>query len=195
MDQNQAHRAALTAGAIEVLNRYSDFSSAYRVTFAPAPDGPEGQPRIAARFQRVENVALPYGSPSNLEGKLAKLKDMTAIIRPFYMPVSRTPWDETEANKITGVDFDYAAIIGYAVNDREEAEMKKLYFPPVDAFLEGKKPDENGVWPRIPLPTFYMHQLSLDPRQKFAKFLYLAERMTEGLAYQIEKTGFFYSNP
>ena len=195
MDQNQAHRAALTADAIEILNRSSDFSSAYRVTFAPAAEGPEGQPRIAARFARVEDVPLPHGSPANLEEKLAKLKDQTAIVRPFFMPMSRTPWDETEANRIAGVDFDYAAIIGYSVNDKEEVEVKKLYFPPVDAFLEGREPDENGVWPRIPLPTFYVHQLSLDPRKKFAKFLYLAERMTEGLAYQIEKTGFFYSNP
>ena len=195
MDQNQAHRETLTAEAIEILNRYSDFSSAYRVTFAPAPAGPEGQPRIAARLERVEGVAQAYGSPAKLEEKLAKLKDMTAIIRPFYMPASRTPWDESEANQIANVDFDYAAIIGYAVKEDNQVEVKKLYFPPVDALLDGRKPDENGVWPRIPLPTFYMHQLSLDPRQKFAKFLYLAERMTEGLAYQIDKMGYFYSNP
>lgn len=195
MDQNQAHRETLTAQAIEILNRYSDFSSAYRVTFAPAPAGPEGQPRIAARFDRVEDVPLPHGAPEKLEEKLAKLKDHTAILRPFFMPTSRTPWDETEANKITGVDFDYASIIGYKVVGEDAVETTKLYLPPVSAFLEGRKPDENGVWPRIPLPTFYFHQLSLDPRQKFAKFLYLAERMSEGLAYQIDKVGYFYSNP
>ena len=38
-----------------------------------------------------------------------------------------------------------------------------------------------------------MSQLSLDPRKDFARFLYLAERVCEGLAYQYDKMGYFYS--
>jgi hypothetical protein len=45
------------------------------------------------------------------------------------------------------------------------------------------------------LGSYRMHQLSLDPRQKFARSLYLALRMSEALEYEYDKYGFYFSNP
>lgn len=72
--------------------------------------------------------------------------------------------------------------------------MKALYFLPTDALLAGQKPRPDGTW-HLPLATYYVHQISLDPRKKFARFLYLVERITEALEYQYDKTGGFFSNP
>ena len=63
-----------------------------------------------------------------------------------------------------------------------------------DALLERQQPGEDGAY-HLPLATYYVHHLSLDPRKNFARFLYLAERMTEALEYQYDKMGYFYSNP
>ena len=60
--------------------------------------------------------------------------------------------------------------------------------------LAGQKPRPDGTW-HLPLATYYVHQISLDPRKKFARFLYLVERITEALEYQYDKTGGFFSNP
>ena len=75
-----------------------------------------------------------------------------------------------------------------------KAFLKAVYFLPTDALIEGQAPGEDGLW-HFPLATYYVHHLSLDPRKNFARFLYLAERMTEALEYQYDKMGYFYSNP
>ena len=90
-----------------------------------------------------------------------------------------TPWAEADANEFTDVDFDYAAILGYGIDQDGKPFLKALYFVPTDALLERQSPDENGVW-KLPLATYYVHQLSLEPRNKFARFLYLIERICEG---------------
>ena len=68
-------------------------------------------------------------------------------------------------------------------------------FVPVDTLLDGRAPDEDGVWRDLRLSSHFVSQMSLDPRHKFAKFLYLAERMSEGLEYEYDKYGYFFSNP
>ena len=69
-----------------------------------------------------------------------------------------------------------------------------LYFLPTDASWPVRSPAPDGTW-HLPLATYYVHQISLDPRKKFARFLYLVERITEALEYQYDKTGGFFSNP
>lgn len=58
----------------------------------------------------------------------------------------RHPWAETDANEFTDVDFDYAAILGYGIDQDGKPFLKALYFVPTDALLERQSPDENGVW-------------------------------------------------
>ena len=182
------HHTALLEEAVTVLNRYTPFSSQHRVTFSQGADG-----RLAGRLERTDGTPIP-DSPLPLDRKLAQLKDQTVVIRPFYLPMSRTPWDEGEANAFTAVDFDYAAILGYGVDGEGKAFLKAVYFLPVDALLAGRKAGPDGVW-KLPLATYAVHHLSLDPRKNFARFLYLAERMTEALEYQYDKMGYYYSCP
>ena len=122
------------------------------------------------------------------------LKDASVRIRPFFLPMCATPWAEADANEFTDVDFDYAAILGYGIDQDGKPFLKALYFVPTDALLERQSPDENGVW-KLPLATYYVHQLSLEPRNKFARFLYLIERICEAMEYQYDKMGYYYSNP
>ena len=116
------------------------------------------------------------------------------MIRPFFLPMAKSPWEESDANDFTQVNFDYAAILGYGVTPEGTSFMKALYFLPTDALLAGQKPRPDGTW-HLPLATYYVHQISLDPRKKFARFRYLVERITEALEYQYDKTGGFFSNP
>ena len=92
------------------------------------------------------------------------------------------------------MDFDYAAVLGYGVNPEGKAYLKALYFLPTDALLEGAR-SPGGRHLASALATYYVHHLSLDPRKNFARFLYLAERMTEALEYQYDKMGYFFSGP
>lgn len=191
---NNAHRQVLAEQAVEILNRYTGFPSAYKVSFTLGQPTEEGLPRITARLERTDG--RPFAeSDDPLDKKFAHLKDQTVAIRPFYFPMMKAEFDESEANAFSTVDFDYAAIIGYRKDEAGNYYVKALYYPPTDALLDRQKPGEDGVWRKLPLATFNSHQLSLDPRQKFARFLYLAERMSEALEYQYDKCGFFFSNP
>lgn len=149
--------------------------------------------RLAAHLERVDGTPIPQ-SDTPLDQKLTHLKDQTVVIRPFFLPMANSPWDEEAVNTFTQVDFDYAAVLGYGVNPEGKAYLKALYFLPTDALLERQQPGEDGAY-HLPLATYYVHHLSLDPRKNFARFLYLAERMTEALEYQYDKMGYFYSNP
>ena len=129
-----------------------------------------------------------------LDQKLAHLKDQTAIVRPFYLPKMRNDWDESDVNCFKDVDFDYAAILGYGPGEDGGLKLTSLYFLPTDTLLDVRAPDEDGVWRDLRLASHFVSQMSLNPRQKYAKFLYLAERMSEGLEYQFDKYGYFFSN-
>lgn len=187
------HRADLAAQAAAVLDLYRDFPSNYRVSFSVAENGADGFPRIAARLERPDGAPFA-GSDDPLDRKLAHLKDQTAIVRPFYLPKMRNDWDESDVNCFKDVDFDYAAILGYGPGEGEEIKLVSLYFLPTDTLLDGRAPDEDGVWRDLRLASHFVSQMSLNPRQKYAKFLYLAERMSEGLEYQFDKYGYFFSN-
>lgn len=187
------HRADLAAQAAAVLDLYRDFPSNYRVSFSVAENGADGFPRIAARLERPDGAPFA-GSDDPLDRKLAHLKDQTAIVRPFYLPKMRNDWDESDVNCFKNVDFDYAAILGYGPGEGEEIKLVSLYFVPTDTLLAGRAPDEDGVWRDLRLASHFVSQMSLNPRQKYAKFLYLAERMSEGLEYQFDKYGYYFSN-
>ena len=187
------HRADLAAQAAAVLDLYRDFPSNYRVSFSVAENGADGFPRIAAKLERPDGAPFA-GSDDPLDRKLAHLKDQTAIVRPFYLPKMRNDWDESDVNCFKDVDFDYAAILGYGPGEGEEIKLVSLYFVPTDTLLAGRAPDEDGVWRDLRLASHFVSQMSLNPRQKYAKFLYLAERMSEGLEYQFDKYGYYFSN-
>ena len=187
------HRADLAAQAAAVLDLYRDFPSNYRVSFSVAENGADGFPRIAAKLERPDGAPFA-GSDDPLDQKLAHLKDQTAIVRPFYLPKMRNDWDESDVNCFKDVDFDYVAILGYGPGEGEEIKLVSLYFLPTDTLLDGRAPDEDGVWRDLRLASHFVSQMSLNPRQKYAKFLYLAERMSEGLEYQFDKYGYFFSN-
>jgi len=191
MDTNQnAHRLILTEETVTILSRYSEFSSNYRADFSLREDG-----RIDLRLTRPDGVPFA-GSSDPMDQKFAHLKNQTAVVRPFFFFAGpRSPWDESETNAVADPpDFDFAAIIGYGL-EGETVSVKKLYFLPTDALIYGRKPGKDGVYRHLPLAGFNASQLSLDPRKTFARFLYLAERASEGLEYQYDKMGFFYSNP
>ena len=187
------HRADLAAQAAAVLDLYRAFPSNYRVSFSVAENGADGFPRIAARLERPDGAPFA-GSDDPLDQKLAHLKDQTAIVRPFYLPKMRNDWDESDVNCFKDVDFDYVAILGYGPGEDGGLKLTSLYFLPTDTLLDGRAPDEDGVWRDLRLASHFVSQMSLNPRQKYAKFLYLAERMSEGLEYQFDKYGYFFSN-
>ena len=189
MEENKlTHRAGLVREAAEILNRYTPYAAERRVTFQTAENG-----WLTARLERTDGQPLAQ-SANPIDQKLAHLKDQTLVIRPFFLPMAKSPWEESDANDFTQVNFDYAAILGYGVTPEGTSFMKALYFLPTDALLAGQKPRPDGTW-HLPLATYYVHQISLDPRKKFARFLYLVERITEALEYQYDKTGGFFSNP
>lgn len=187
------HRLALAEEAVEILKRYEHFSSNYQAAFSLDPDAPADAPRILAKLTRPDGVPFAESS-EGADQKLARLKDQTAVIRPFYLPQMKHLFDEDSANQFSTPDFDFAAILGYAQNESGDFFIKNIYFPSTDAFLTRHDPDEHGVY-HIPLGTFNASRLSIDPRKSFARFLYLAERMGEALEYQYDKQGFFHSNP
>lgn len=181
------HRDALLEEAVRVLNRYTHFSSTHRVTFTRTGD------RLAAHLERADGTPIPQ-SQAPLDQKLAHLKDQTVVIRPFFLSMTDSPWEEDAVNAVPALDFDYAAVLGYGLDEEGNAFLKAIYFLPTDALIDHQAPGEDGLW-HFPLATYYVHHLSLDPRKNFARFLYLAERMTEALEYQYDKMGYFYSNP
>ncbi len=188
------HRAALTEQAAAALDLYRDFPSNYKVSFSVGEPGKDGFPRIAARLERPDGAPLAVsGDP--LDQKLAHLKDQTVVIRTFYLPKMKNEWDESDVNCFRDIDFDYAAILGYGPDGEGGVKLVSLYFLPTDTLLDGRAPDEDGVWRDLRLGSHFVSQMSLNPRVKYAKFLYLAERMSEGLEYQFDKYGYFFSNP
>ena len=186
-----SHRAALVEAATAVLNEYTPFQSHHKVSFHTNDTQPT--PWILGQLERTDGTPIA-DSTDPLDRKLVHLKDASVRIRPFFLPMCATPWAETDANEFTDVDFDYAAILGYGIDQDGKPFLKALYFVPTDALLERQSPDENGVW-KLPLATYYVHQLSLEPRNKFARFLYLIERICEAMEYQYDKMGYYYSNP
>lgn len=186
------YRAALTEQAAAALHLYHDFPSNYQVSFAVAPPGADGFPRISARLERPDGLPLNQ-SDDPLDRKLAHLRDQTVVVRPFFLPKMRNLWDESDVNCFRDIDFDYAAILGYGP-EGEGVKLVSLYFLPTDTLLDGRAPDEDGVWRDLRLGSHFVSQMSLNPRQKYAKFLYLAERMSEGLEYQFDKYGYFFSS-
>ena len=188
MAASSPHQDALLTEAVTVLNRYTHFSALHRVTFSRTDDG-----RLAGHLERTDGTPIPT-SDHPLDKKLAHLKDQTVVIRPFFLAMSRSPWDEKESNTVTQVDFDYAAILGYKVTGEEDVALLALYFLPTSALLYGRKPGPDGVW-KLPLATYSVHHLSLDPRKTFARSLYLSERMVDALEYQYDTVGYYYSCP
>ncbi len=183
------HRLSLAKEAVEILKRYEHFSSTYQAAFSldPASEAP----RILAKLTRPDAVPFAQSGEAS-DQKLAHLKDQTAVIRPFYLPQMKRLFDEDSVNSFSHVDFDFAAILGYAQKEDGSFFVKSLFLPSTDAFLTRHSPDEAGVY-HIPLGTFNANRLSIDPRKSFARFLYLAERMGEALEYQYDKQGFFHS--
>lgn len=180
------HHASLLEEATKTLNLYTPYAAQRQVTFTLEGD------RIIGHVTRTDGTPIPE-STDPLDQKLARLPDQRVVIRPFFLPMAKSPWDEKAANEFSTVDFDYAAVLGYGVSPEGQAFLKGLYFLPTDALLAGHKPGEDGLW-HLRLATYYVHQLSLDPRKKFARFLYLVERITEAMEYQYDKYGFYYSS-
>ena len=159
MEENKlTHRAGLVREAAEILNRYTPYAAERRVTFQTAENG-----WLTARLERTDGQPLAQ-SANPIDQKLAHLKDQTLVIRPFFLPMAKSPWEESDANDFTQVNFDYAAILGYGVTPEGTSFMKALYFLPTDALLAGQKPRPDGTW-HLPLATYYVHQISLDPRK------------------------------
>lgn len=179
------HRDSLLEEATHILNLYTPYAAQRRVDFTREGD------HILAHLTRTDGTPIPE-SDDPIDRKLAHLPGQKVVIRPFFLPMAKSPWDEKEVNAFSKVDFDYAAILGYGVDPQEKPFLKGLYFLPTDALLAEEKPGEDGLF-RPRLATYYVHKLSLDPRQKFARFLYLVERITEAMEYQYDKRGFFFS--
>ena len=78
------HRDTLLEEAVQVLNRYTHFSSTHRVTFARAGD------RLTAHLERADGTPIPQ-SDTPLDRKLAHLKDQTVVIRPILPPHGQQP--------------------------------------------------------------------------------------------------------
>ena len=191
---NNIHRVALAEKTTAILNLYTPFKTDYQVSFSMAEADEKGLPRIAAKLVRTDGVPFAE-STAPMDKKLRHMKDQTAIIRPFYLPAMKAEFNEDEANEFDRLDFDYAAIIVYNKDAQGEYAVKGVYFLPTDAFIHAKKPDADGVWRKMGLGSYRMHQISLDPRQKFARSLYMALRMSEALEYEYDKYGFYFSNP
>ncbi len=135
MEENKlTHRAGLVREAAEILNRYTPYAAERRVTFQTAENG-----WLTARLERTDGQPLAQ-SANPIDQKLAHLKDQTLVIRPFFLPMAKSPWEESDANDFTQVNFDYAAILGYGVTPEGTSFMKALYFLPTDALLAGQKP-------------------------------------------------------
>ena len=110
MEENKlTHRAGLVREAAEILNRYTPYAAERRVTFQTAENG-----WLTARLERTDGQPLAQ-SANPIDQKLAHLKDQTLVIRPFFLPMAKSPWEESDANDFTQVNFDYAAILGYGV--------------------------------------------------------------------------------
>ena len=191
-ERKRSTRDALVQQGLEVLKQYEEFGSEHLVRFSMGEWAEDGQLRIKAHLVRRDGVAFA-DSADPLDQKLAHLKNQDVLIRPFFLPMAPAEWNESEANDLPSIDFDYAVILGYGRNPDTGYFLKKLYFLPTDALLIGRQPDEDGVWRKLPLSTYYVHQMSLDPRHKFARFLYLVKRICEAMDYQYDKCGWFYS--
>ena len=190
----QAHWQGLTEKTVAVLRQYEHFKSQYAVSFSMATPDEKGLPRIQARFSRSDGVPFSESGEPRDKKYAALPNGDTVILRPFYMPMCKSPWEEGEANQFITPDFDYALVLGYGIQDGEDY-LKALYMLPADAMLCNVKPDEDGVYRKLRLPSFFVYQMSLDPRTKFSRHLYLGERFCEALEYQMDKYGRFFSRP
>lgn len=195
MEKNiQAHWDTLAAEALASLRLYEHFKSQYEVRFSLAAPDEKGLPRLAARFLRVDGVPFRESELAREKKYAALPEGQTVILRPFYLPMCKAEWDESEANQFTQPDFDYALVLGYGRKDGEEF-LKSLYMMPADALLCNAAPDGDGVYRKLHLASFFMYQMSLDPRVKFSRHLYLGERFCEALEYQYDKYGRYFSRP
>lgn len=195
MEQSkQAHREALVEKTVEVLKQYEHFTSQYGVRFSLAAPDEAGLPRIQAQFYRVDGVSFADSEEPREKKYTALPNGDTVILRPFYMPMCKSPWEESDANQFTEPDFDYALVLGYGMKEGEDF-LKALYMLPADALLCNVKADEDGVYRKLHLPSFFVYQMSLDPRTKFSRHLYLGERFCEALEYQMDKYGRYFSRP
>lgn len=182
----QPLRTALLTQAAEVLNRYQKFADEYRVSFSQQKD----TGYLLAKLERGDRVPFaPGDAPRTTENKLARLRDQTAVIRPFFSGVE-TP---AEDKLVRTVDFDYALVIVPALGGTPG--LKALYFLPTDALLEHRTPDEEGNYAIDRLAGYFVYQLGLDPQHKASRILYLANRMSEELECRFDQGGYFYSNP
>ena len=190
----QTHRERLVEQAIEALKQYEHFTSDYEVRFSSAEPDKKGLPRIKAVFRRTDGVPFSESQNPRDRNYAALPGGDTVILRPFYMAMCASPWDESEANQFTEPDFDYAVVLGYGKKDDEEF-LKALYMMPADALLSNITADSDGVYRKLRLASFFVYQMSLNPRTKFSRHLYLGERFSEALEYQLERYGRYFSKP
>lgn len=173
----------LVTRATECLNLYSSFKDGYKVSFTADFTG--AYPRILAKLEPTDRTPAP--GPW-----LEALPERTVVIRPFYMPMGKIEHPERDANTFAEADFDHALAIGYDTGDG--LPLKALFFMPTDALLDGRKPDkEDGLWHVYWLGSLRVNQISLDPRRKFSRILYMADRMADELAYRYQRAGSLYS--
>lgn len=191
-ERKRTIRDLLTEQGLEVLKKYEEFGSEHLVSFSLGERDDAGVIRIKAHLVRRDGTSFA-DSKDPLDQKMTGLRNQDIIIRPFFLPMTKVEWDNSDVNDLKAIDFDYAVILGYGRDAEGEYFLKKLYLLPTDAMLAGLKPDEDGVWRKLPLSTYYVHQMSLEPRTKFARFLYLVKRLCEAMEYQYDKCGWFYS--
>ena len=122
-----SHRAALVEAATAVLNEYTPFKSHHRVTFHT--DDTQPTPWIIGQLERTDGTPIA-DSTDPLDRKLVHLKDASVRIRPFFLPMCATPWAETDANEFTDVNFDYAAILGYGIDQDGKPFLKAILLRP-----------------------------------------------------------------
>ena len=98
----------------------------------------------------MDGTPIPQ-SDTPLDQKLAHLKDQTVVIRPFFLPMANSPWDEEAVNTFTQVDFDYAAVLGYGVNPEGKAYLKASTSCPPTRCWSASSPGRTGPttcpWP------------------------------------------------
>lgn len=182
----------MTAELLEVLRRYEPFKGAFHLSFT-AGEGLD-YPFINMRLTSPDGVPFSEAPAGSDSAKLSTLHDQTCIIRPFFTPRCRTEWSEAEANAFASPDFDYGAVLGYTVESDGSTPLKTLFLVPTDLLLAGQSPDEDGIWRVHGLASHMVYQLSLDPRKKFSRSLYLGTRISEELLVHIEEVGPFYSS-
>ena len=96
-----------------------------RVTFQTAENG-----WLTARLERTDGQPLAQSAnPIDQKAGPSEGPDPgdPSLLSPHGQKV---PWEESDANDFTQVNFDYAAILGYGVTPEGTSFMKALYFLP-----------------------------------------------------------------